>query len=332
MNNKINTQKYQSIYEKEIVKLNKRFNRLFINKEPKSLYEPSSYIVKSGGKRLRPFLVLASAKAVGAKFSDVYNAAMAVELLHNFTLVHDDIMDNAEKRRGKPTIHKIYDESTAILTGDNLTAYSYKSLLKDCKNNCVEVVNTFTQGIIEVCEGQSFDELFEIKNNVSISDYKKMIFKKTASLSGMCCSIGAQLGRGSKEEVKSLFSYGKNLGMAFQIKDDFLDIFGDEKKFGKLVGGDLLEGKKTYLLLRALEKAKGKNKKSLQFVIKNNGISKSQIQHYKNIYLELGVDLDAKKEIKNYTKRALQSLKILKDKESIELLTWLANSLIGRNN
>lgn len=332
MNNKINTQKYQSIYEKEIVKLNKKFNRLFINKKPKSLYEPSSYIIKSGGKRLRPFLVLASAKAVGANFSDVYNAAMAVELLHNFTLVHDDIMDNAEKRRGKPTIHKIYDESTAILTGDNLTAYSYKSLLKDCKINCVEVVNTFTQGIIEVCEGQSLDELFEIKNNVSISDYKKMIFKKTASLAGMCCSIGAQLGGAGKEEVKSLYNYGRNLGMAFQIQDDFLDIFGDEKKFGKLVGGDLLEGKKTYLLLRALEKAKGKNKRSLQLVIKNKGIPKNQIQYYKNIYLALGVDMDAKQEIKSYTKRSLQSLKILKDKESIELLTWLANSLIGRNN
>ncbi len=322
---------FRKIYEREIEKLNRRFGRLFANKKPESLYEPSAYIIESGGKRLRPFSVLVSSFAVGGKFSDVYNAAVAVELLHNFTLVHDDIMDNADKRRGIPTVHIKYGQSTAILTGDNLIAYAYKTLLKDCNNNCDEVIETFTQGIIEVCEGQSLDELYEELPDVSIADYKKMINKKTASLLSMCCSIGARLGGGSEKQIAALGKYGLNLGMAFQIQDDYLDLFGDEKKFGKVLGGDLIEGKKTYLLLRALEKAGGKEKKLLLELLKRNGINKSEIKTYRKIFENLNVSADAKKEINRYTRKALKSIEEFRNDEAKKLLLWFADFLLKRN-
>ena len=161
-------------------KIEKRIAKLFLNKNPKSLYEPSAYIMESGGKRLRPMLVLLSAWAAGGKFAQVYNAALAVEIIHNFTLVQDDIMDNASKRRGRLTLHKKYDLNTAILTGDNLIPIAYESLIKDIKLNQNNIVQTFTKGIREVCEGQSLDEDFELRKIVSISEYKKMISKNFA--------------------------------------------------------------------------------------------------------------------------------------------------------
>ncbi len=328
---KLTSTNFRKIYDKEINRLNKKFDNLFSGKKPESLYEPSAYIIGSGGKRLRPFSVLVSALAVGGKFSDVYNAAVAVELLHNFTLVHDDIMDHADKRRGKTTVHIKYNLSTAILTGDNLIAYAYKSLLKDCNNDCDKVIENFTQGIIEVCEGQSLDELYEEMPDVSIADYKKMIRKKTASLLSMCCSIGARLGGGTENEIKALEKYGMNLGMAFQIQDDYLDLFGDEKKFGKAVGGDLIEGKKTYLLLRALEKAEGNDKKKLMKLLRDKGISKSEISSYKEIFLKLNVTSDAQKEIERYTKTALKSVGFVKNEFSREFLLWFANFLLKRS-
>lgn len=326
----VNDIKYQKEYEKELVKLENKFAKIFDKKEPVSLYEPSAYITTSAGKRLRPFLVLLAAKAVGGSFGKAYNAALSVELLHNFTLVHDDIMDNADLRRGKETLHKKYDLSTAILTGDSLLGVAYTYLLKDCTENCKGIVQTFTQGVIEVCEGQSLDELFETKNNVTIEDYKIMISKKTAALLEMCCSIGAQIGSGSKKEISALKKYGHNLGMAFQLADDLLDITADEAKFGKVIGGDLVEGKKTFLFLTALQKAKGKNKKALLEVVKNKGIRKNQVNKYRKLYEELGVLEDTKKEIFRYNSLALKALKNVDSTNSVENLTWLANTLTGR--
>lgn len=326
-----NTGKYQKIYLKEIAKVDKRLSAIFKNHKPASLYEPSEYIMNSGGKRLRPFLVLLGAKAVGGKFSDVYNAALAVEILHNFTLVHDDIMDNADKRRGRETLHIKYDVNTAILTGDSLTAYSYKYLLKDCKTNVKEVLSTFTDSVIEICEGQSLDKDFETQKKVSIEDYMTMIQKKTAALAEMCCSIGAQIAGGSKEEIKNLERYGRYLGLAFQLQDDYLDVAGDETKFGKKVGGDLMEGKKTYLFLKALEKARGEDRKLLLKVIENKGIRKNQINKYRKLYEKLGVFEDTKNLINSYTKKTLNAASKVKDPQARELLIWLANELMERS-
>lgn len=324
---KFNPQKF---YSQEVSKFEKKYQIVLKGKKPTSLYEPCDYIVESTGKRLRPFLVMVCAKAVGAKTNSVHNAAMAVELFHNFTLVHDDIMDNADKRRNRETLHIKYDVNTAILAGDNLLAIAYQSLLKDCRSFGTSAVEDFTTGLIEVCEGQSLDKDFEIRKKVNLDEYIEMITKKTAALSETSCSIGAKLGGGSKQEVNSLKKYGKYLGLAFQIQDDLLDIMADEAELGKKIGGDLLEGKKTYLLLKALELSKGNDKKLIQNVIDNNGIRKNQIQTYKKLYTKLGVIDNASKEVKKYTNRAVTALKNIHNQESKIILEWLANSLTDR--
>lgn len=323
--------KYIKLYETERVKINKILSLALRDRNPISLYEPGSYILNSGGKRLRPLLVLLSAKAVGGKFKDAYNAAAAVEMLHNFTLVHDDIMDNADKRRGRLTLHKKYDHNTAILAGDSLLSIAYEFLLKDCNGNAKEVISSFTQGLIEVCEGQSLDTDFELRKNVSLAEYIVMIKKKTAAMAEMCCRIGALLGGGTPTQVIALGNYGLNLGIAFQIQDDLLDIIADEKEFGKTIGGDLVEGKKTFLFLEALEKSKGEDRKKLLNVIEKKGIRRNQVSGYKIIYEKLGVLDDARSEIRLYTLKALRSINSLNE-ENKKIFKWLADSLIYRTS
>lgn len=332
MTNNYSEKDFLKVFEKERKKIESKLNGLFKNNKPDSLYAPCRYGIAGGGKRLRPMLVLLSANSVGGEFRNCYNAAISVELLHNFTLVHDDIMDNSSKRRGKPSLHVKYDTNTAILAGDNLIGLAYEFLLKDTLDtNSKEVTSIFTRGMIEVCEGQSYDKDFELREQITIKEYMMMIGKKTAALAEMCCRIGAIIGGGTPEQVKGLANYGKNLGIAFQIQDDLLDIYADEEEFGKPIGGDLIEGKKTYLFLKALEKADGSYKEDLLKVVKNKGIKKNQVSKYKSIYSELGVLEDAKNEIVRYTRKGLKSLSVLDNENSIKLLDWLANSLIKRS-
>lgn len=327
----MNNNKYVKLYETERKKINKILSASLKKRKPASLYEPGSYILNSGGKRLRPLLVLLSSKAVGGELKAAYNAAAAVEMLHNFTLVHDDIMDNADKRRGRLTLHKMFNHSTAILTGDSLLSIAYEYLLKDCNGNSKEVVSSFTHGLIEVCEGQSLDTDFESRKNVSLSEYIIMIKKKTAAMAEMCCRIGALLGGGTNSQVNALGNYGLNLGIAFQIQDDLLDISADEKKFGKTIGGDLVEGKKTFLFLEALEKSRGEDRKKLMKIIERKGIRRNQVISYKMIYEKLGILDDARREIRAYTQKALRSINLL-DKENKKIFKWLADSLIHRTS
>jgi geranylgeranyl diphosphate synthase, type II len=327
----LENRRFISILEKEQTRINRILKKTLQSRNPLNLYLPAYYIIESGGKRLRPLLVLFSTKAAGGKFSDSYYAGSAVELLHNFTLVHDDIMDNADKRRGRLTLHVKFDNSTAILAGDALLAVAYENLLKDCKNNSHNIFVEFTRGLIEVCEGQSLDKEFEVVPMVTLNEYLFMIRKKTAAMLEMCCSIGAQLGNGSEKEIKALADFGRNIGMAFQIQDDLLDVTADETEFGKTVGGDLVEGKKTFLLIKGLEKAKGKNKVKLESLVKLKGIKKHQINEYKKIYEDIGVIDDAKNEINKYTNLALRSLNVLEQTEDREIFKWLAESLIKRN-
>ncbi len=321
---------YKSILEREQKQVEKILKRSLSARKPENLYSPAYYIIESGGKRLRPMLVLLSAKAAGGKYSDAYYTGAAVELLHNFTLVHDDIMDNAEKRRGRLTLHVKYDDHTAILAGDSLLAVAYENLLKDKKGGTREIFTDFTKGLVEVCEGQSLDKEYETRKTLELNEYIWMIQKKTAAMLAMCCSLGARLGKGSPEVVKALSSFGRNIGIAFQVQDDLLDLTADELEFGKKVGGDLMEGKKTYLLVKALEKAKGKDKELLQALIRSKGVKPGKVPEYKKLYEKLGVIEDAKEEIKKYTGRALRSLRILKNREDREIFNWLAEILIKR--
>ncbi len=326
----ISEKEFNSLIEKERKLINTKLKSVLAKRNPRSLYEPSDYILADQGKRIRPLLVLLTAKAVGGNSAKAYNAALAVEMLHNFTLVHDDIMDNADKRRNKLTVHIKYDVNTAILAGDGLLAVAYEYLLKNLIIPGNEVVKSFTKGLVEVCEGQSLDKEFEIKKVVSIEEYLVMISKKTAAMIEMCCEIGARIGGGSSSQIKALTRFGKNLGIAFQIQDDLLDIAADEVEFGKKIGGDLIEGKKTFLFLKALEKSNGKDKAALQKIIVNKGIQPDEVEKYKMLYQKLNVLNDAKKEIVVYTQKALRQLNQLKNVNDRQLLTFLAYSLIKR--
>jgi len=321
---------FKKIYQVQQSRVDKTLLNTLAKREPKSLYNPGAYILNNPGKRLRPMLVLFSAKAVKGDYAGSYNAAAAVEILHNFTLVHDDIMDNADKRRGLLTVHKKYDVNTAILVGDSLLAVAYELLLKDLHSNAKEIISTFNNCVIRVCEGQSLDKEFELRSNVTIAGYIDMITKKTAAMTEMSCKIGAQIAGGSKAEIKGLGNFGKYLGIAFQIQDDLLDIMGDEGDFGKIIGGDLIEGKKTFIFIHALKKARGQNKKNLQKVIKNKGIKAYQIPKYRKIYEDLGVLELAQAEIERYSKLAINSLNVICNQNEKEVLKMLVNSLLKR--
>ncbi|MCE1190477.1 MAG: polyprenyl synthetase family protein [Ignavibacteria bacterium] len=321
---------FNKTYTTQRALIDKKLASLLHGKKPVSLYEPCTYILSNPGKRLRPFLILISAKAAGSSYKNVYNAALAIEMLHTFTLAHDDIMDKADKRRGHLTLHKKYDLNTAILAGDSLLSVAYQYLLKDTGDNAKEVIGLFTRSLIEVCEGQSFDTDFEIQASVTLDEYLLMITKKTAIMLETCCAIGSVLGGAPENVVQGLAKFGKNLGIAFQIQDDLLDIIGNEKEFGKTIGGDLVAGKKTFLFLKALEKAQGQDKTELLRVIETKGIKKSQVPAYRDLYYRLGVIEDAQNAIAAYTKKALGSLKVLTSEEDRAMFTWLANKLIKR--
>jgi len=325
--------KYERKYSKYKDIINTNLDNFIVRKKPEGIYEPLDYILSGGGKRIRPVLLIIAAEAAGSSFSKALNAAIAIELLHNFTLIHDDIMDNADTRRGKVTIHKKWDRDTAILSGDALLAMAYESLLKTKSKNLGEISKIFTNGIIEVCEGQSYDKEFEIKDMVSLDEYIMMINKKTSQLLVACVKIGALIGNGKKQLIDELEKYAVNIGIAFQIQDDLLDIFADEKKFGKRTGGDIREGKKTYLLLKGLETVKDKNDRALlESVIKKKGLKKeSDILKIKNIYEKYGIIESARAEIEKYTKKADDCLWKIKAGKAREMLVWFSYMLLKRN-
>ena len=230
--------------------------------EPSVLYEPMAYVLNAGGKRLRPILLLLSSQAAGGSVEAGFNAALAVEFLHTFTLVHDDIMDRDDLRRGLPTVHKKWDESTAILAGDGLVTLAFKTLLADGHPELLHVMKRFAEGLLILCEGQAMDKAFEVQSDVKMDDYFDMIRRKTATLLEMACEAGAVLGDGKPETVNALAGFGHALGMAFQIQDDLLDILSDEAVSGKPTGSDITAKKKTCLSIHFREHAGEKEKKT----------------------------------------------------------------------
>ena len=308
----------------------------FIDKEhPKSLYEPLKYVLSGGGKRIRPMILIFSCEALGGTIEDSIDAAVAIEILHNFTLVHDDIMDNANTRRGRETIHKKWDTNVAILAGDELIGLAYKSLLKTNSTNIGEIARVFTNGIIEVCEGQSYDKEFENLQSVSVDEYIMMITKKTSRLLETCAAVGVYIGNGTPGQVENLKNYALNLGLAFQIQDDLLDIIADEETFGKKIGGDIVEGKKTYLLLKANEVIlNGSEKKMISEVINNEpgrDVSINAIREIKKIYEDNKIIESATKEIEDYTIKADSFLDKLENSDAKDMLKWFSRMLLSRN-
>jgi geranylgeranyl diphosphate synthase type II len=318
---------------KERVALVEEYLASFVRKSvPGSLYEPAKYILAAGGKRIRPVLVLCACEAVGAEKERAIHAAAGLEILHNFTLVHDDIMDNAASRRGRPTVHTKWDSNVAILAGDVLLGLAYRALLQSDTASIQELSKIFTEGVIEVCEGQAYDKEFESRRKVTLDEYLLMIRKKTGTMVAVAMEVGAILGDGSEYERAALKSYGELVGEAFQVQDDLLDVIADEKKFGKTIGGDIVEGKKTYLLITALGRAKGDDKRLLQKLVQEGGVSKTKVNRVREIFRSTGAIEAAEVQITNDIAKAKEQLSALRDSESVQMLSWFADMLLGRKS
>ena len=298
------------------IKKNAKFVNKFLRKElngnPKQLYDAASHLIIHGGKRLRPYLVLKSCQMLGGKQSDAISAASAVEMIHNFTLVHDDIMDNDEMRHGVTTTHKKFDIPLAILAGDVLYSKAYNTISSKSKlssNYTTQLVSKLSKACIEICEGQVNDIKFaENKKIPTEKEYIKMIEKKTAVLFEVSCAMGAICAKRKQKDVKNLSVFGRNLGIAFQITDDLIGIIGDSKITKKPVGNDIREGKKSLPIILAIKKARGQNRTKIMRVFGNSGASKQQINLAVNVIRSLGVEKEVRDIALKYAQRAEKSI------------------------
>jgi len=283
-----------------------------IKKEPKNLYSPISYILGLGGKRLRPVLTLLSAEIFEADYKIALDAALAVETFHNFSLVHDDIMDDAPLRRGKSTVHEKWDINTGILSGDAMLITAYQLFENYDGDTFKNLAKLFSKTALEVCEGQQYDIDFEERDDVTLPEYLKMIEYKTAVLVAAALQMGAIIAKASEKEQSEIYNFGLNLGLAFQLQDDYLDAFGDPKTFGKQVGGDIIENKKTYLYLNALELGSEVQQKELldMYSIQPKDPS-AKIETIKEIFNQTGSAEYTQKAIEDYTQRAFKLLNTL---------------------
>jgi geranylgeranyl diphosphate synthase, type II len=301
--------------------------------KPAALYAPVSYSLEEGGKRLRPVLVLMAFNLFSEEIEKALPAAIAVEVFHNFTLLHDDIMDKAEVRRNKPTVHMKYSGNTAILSGDAMAFLSYRYLAECLSDRQSEVIELFTETALEVCEGQQYDMDFEKRIDVSEKEYLEMIRLKTAVLMGCSLKTGALLANAPYETVQHLYEYGINLGMAFQLQDDWLDSFGNRQSFGKMIGGDITAGKKTFLLIKALEKASGEVKISLnKWLETGDYYADEKIKAVIDIYHQLGIKELAEEKIEQYFTKAEEILNMLPVNElRKKQLAKLGKNMLGRS-
>ena len=298
------------------IKKNAEFVNKFLKKElngdPKQLYDAASHLIIHGGKRLRPYLVLKSCQMLGGKQSDAISAASAVEMIHNFTLVHDDIMDNDEMRHGVTTTHKKFDIPLAILAGDVLYSKAYNTISSKSKlssNYTTELVSKLSKACIKICEGQVDDIKFAENEKIPTEkEYVKMIEKKTAVLFEVSCAMGAICAKRKQKDVKNLSAFGRNLGIAFQITDDLIGIIGDSKITKKPVGNDIREGKKSLPIILAIKKARGQNRTKIMRVFGNSGASKQQINLAVNVIRSLGVEKEVRNIALKYAQRAEKSI------------------------
>ncbi|WP_108423917.1 polyprenyl synthetase family protein [Flagellimonas amoyensis] len=300
--------------------------------EPQNLYAPIQYILGLGGKRLRPILTLMTTELFGGKVAEAMDAALAVEMFHNFSLVHDDIMDDAPLRRGNITVHEKWDLNTGILSGDAMLILSYQFFESYPPETYKELTSLFSKTAIEVCEGQQYDVDFETRDDVTIPEYLKMIEYKTSVLVAAAMKMGALVAKAPQKDADAIYEFGRNLGIAFQLQDDYLDAFGDPETFGKQVGGDILENKKTFLYLKALEKANKQDKESLLhlYSIKPED-STAKVEAVKSIFMESDAVGETKAAISEFTQKAFGELeKIDLPKESKALLKKFGEGLMQR--
>lgn len=313
--------------------LNRRSRSLGWRGEPKDLRDGCSYVLGAGGKRVRSVLLVLSCEAVGGSAAEALDAGFAVEALHNFTLVHDDIMDHASSRRGRPTVHMRWDTNTALLVGDVLLGLAYRSLLGTRSGAPGPLARLMTDALLDVCEGQALDMEYERRNDVTIADYFRMIEKKTGRLIAAATEMGAVIGGGTPAQVRALKGFGQHLGLAFQLQDDLLDVVASEHELGKPVGGDIVEGKKTFLLLTAAARARGKDRSLLGHVLRRTapGMKRTVlVNHVTEIYRRHGVLEDAQHRILRETRSAVRMLGTIPPSEASAMLAWFAGALVHR--
>lgn len=303
------------------------------NQAPSSLFEPVNYILNLGGKRIRPALVLMSTELLGGLVDNAYNAALAIEVFHNFSLVHDDIMDDAPLRRQQPTVHEKWDINTAILSGDSMLIWAYQCFEDYDQHSFYKLVKLFSQTAQEVCMGQQLDMDFENLEDVSIEQYIEMIRLKTAVLVACAFKMGGIIADTALENQNQLYEFGQNLGIAFQIQDDLLDIYGNPETFGKQIGGDIIENKKTYLYLKALELSSDDDRNQLKHLFNiNPKKTKAKVENVKQIYDQYDIKTVSKQCIEDYTDKALKALKNINlDENKKHFLEQFAQELMYRN-
>lgn len=325
--NTIQSTNYLEKFENELKNVNFDF-------EPIELYEPISYLLSLGGKRMRPVLLLMTCELFDGDIDKAIPQAVAIEVFHNFTLMHDDIMDKAPKRRNQLTVHTKWNENTAILSGDVMLVCAYQQLCKSDANLLPQLLNLFNKTAIEVCEGQQFDMNYETQQNVSIAEYLTMIDLKTAVLIGCSLKTGAIVSNASVQDQNDIYEFGRNIGIAFQLQDDILDIYGNPDKFGKQVGGDILSNKKTFLYLKALEIANEQQKDTLLHYFSSTHHDPSKkIEAVIKLYDELEIKKHAQSEMDRYFNIAMKYLdRVSLSSSKKEILIDFTNKLMVRES
>ncbi|GAB4310589.1 MAG: short chain isoprenyl diphosphate synthase IdsA [Methanobacteriaceae archaeon] len=322
------------ILKKYSKSIDKEINKSLVTIDPESLRKASEHLIKAGGKKLRPSLVVLSCEAVGGKPENALKTAAAMELIHTFSLIHDDIMDKDELRRGEPSVHVLWGEPMAILAGDTIFSKAFDAILETEINDVsssrvLEALKTVVDSCIKICEGQACDMGFEEKFDVKEKEYLNMIYKKTAALIAAATRSGAILGGGSPEQVEALSEYGRLIGMAFQIQDDYLDVISDAEEIGKPAGSDIVEGKMTLMVVHTIEKASPEDKEKLISILKSNREDQveeaiSLFEKYDSIEYTRNIAL-------NNVKQAKELLNILDDSESKDALLNIADFVLQRN-
>lgn len=306
----------QQTGEQLLQQIHEYIGNLSYMREPMGLYDPIEYVLGLGGKRLRPVLMLLAYNLYKEDVTRIFSQAAGIETYHNFTLLHDDLMDKADMRRNKPTVHKKWDENTAILSGDAMLILAYQFMMKKCPLECVErVMEVFGRTALEVCEGQQWDMEFEHRLDVTVDEYIEMIRLKTSVLLAAALKIGAILGGAPEKDAQLLYDFGIKMGLAFQLQDDYLDVYGDPAVFGKKIGGDILCNKKTFMLITALSLAEGEDKETLlNWLRATDYVAEEKIQSVTALYNKVGVPELCQARIDAYYKEGLELL----DKVNVE--------------
>lgn len=324
-----NLEKLHRILENKFTEY--RQNKIFF---PAELYDPVFYSLENGGKRIRPILLLMSMNLFNDQIEEGISTALAIEIFHNFTLLHDDIMDNSSQRRNKPTVHKKWNINTAILSGDAMMIMAYQFLNKSPQNCLSSLMRVFNKAALEVCEGQQLDMNFENQYAVKEDVYLEMIRLKTSVLIAASLQLGSIIGNADAEDQENLYRFGLNLGLAFQLQDDYLDTYGDQSTFGKNIGNDILANKKTFLLVKAMEISTGKLKERLDYWMEAENYNENiKIQEVTSIFNQLSLAQLTREKISYFHQLSLDSLKKVKvAQDRKRILSDLAEQLITRNN